>query len=659
MTLENLGRAVRALVVAAPFVLVSACGGGGGGGGSLSLSTNRIELIAPATRSDVIPDPVKVRVSVSGASGPVYLFIDSLSTNDGHGHDVVWVSDLTGTSATSGEVTIHAGEPEVLGPGVHRATFMFYGCKDPQCAKPYPDSPQRLDIDYTVAGLVTTLEPLQYEIGNTVKAADLVQITSVAGYPTAEWTVESDAEWLVPSRQVGTSDTSSTLTAQIDEAKLNALDNGVYTGKITLTPKVGDPSTITATLHVNRTEARLTSPGTEVAGSAMEVTIRGDNFDEVTVTGVRFGDVPATAFRVVSPTEIRATHPALPAGSYPVTVESSEHLGRNISTLSVVDPPVMAAVSMAHPPATKWHAKGVVYDAPRQALFVGLLLNDGSGQSRILRYRYNGTTWDAPTQVTVQRMTSLTLSMDGKRLLVGMDATTISQLDPTTLAVLDTSTSLDHPNEYLATLPLTNDGYVLGPLSLSGATGYSWVVKYSIRDAALIDYPPGVNLMSDYSNAVASADGSTVLMGKNRYDGDSFQLYQASTGSLESIHLNEEVYGMATDRAATRFVIGNSGIYDRSLSLLGRLPDGLSNAVMTRDGSRVYALDLDRKLWSFALGYVGDTFKVTQLGSPVTLVADPSPNDGLVHYASEMTISPDGGTLFIAGSKRVVVMPVP
>src|SRR5690242_6579965 len=108
MTLENLGRAVRALVVAAPFVLVSACGGGGGGGGSLSLSTNRIELIAPATRSDVIPDPVKVRVSVSGASGPVYLFIDSLSTNDGHGHDVVWVSDLTGTSATSGEVTIHA-----------------------------------------------------------------------------------------------------------------------------------------------------------------------------------------------------------------------------------------------------------------------------------------------------------------------------------------------------------------------------------------------------------------------------------------------------------------------------------------------------------------------------------------------------------------------
>lgn len=380
--------------------------------------------------------------------------------------------------------------------------------------------------------------------------------------------------------------------------------------------------------------------------------------EPVTVTGVRFGDMPATAFRVVSPTEIRATHPALPAGNYPVTVETAENVCRNLSALSVIEPPVMAAASIAHPPASAWYPRGVVYDAARRVLFVGLLLNDGSGRSRILRYSYDGAAWGTPRQAEVDRLVSLTLSMDGKRLLVGRDQTTLTQLDPTTLVELNTRVSSNNPNEYLPTLPLTNDGYVLGPLASYG-TGYTWVMKYSIRDAAFVEFPDGVNMMSDYSRGAASADGSTVLMGKNHYEGDTFQLYDASTGTFRSFILHEEADGMVADRTGSRFIIGYSGIFDRNLTLLGRLPEGMINAVLTRDGSRAYALDADHKLWSFALGDVGGVFQVTQLGAPVALVADPSPSDGRFAYPIEMTISPDGGTLFFAGVKSVVVMPVP
>lgn len=647
-------RSVLALVFTAPVALVAACGGGGEKDEPvLSLSTHRVEFSAPNTDSNSEPHPVTVSGSVDGASGTVYLFVEVDS-------EIVRLGQLSPTGPTSGEFAIYPAEPSLVGAGNHTSTITIRACGDSNCTNEFAGSPQRIDVSYTVAGLVTSQQDLQFRIGNTVEAAELNKEIAVEGYPAANWTATSNVDWLVTSRKAGSSATTSTLSAQIDETVLNSLNNGHYTGKVTLTPENGDPVEIVATLDVERTEARLASPGTEVAGTAMEVTVRGDNFDAVTVTGVRFGDIAATSFRVVSPTEIRATHPALPIGSYPITVENTGNLGRSLASMSVVAPLSTAAVAIAHPPATPyWYPMGVVYDAPRQALLVGLLLNDGSGKGRILRYTYDGASWQGPAQFAVDGgLTSLTLSMDGKLLLVGLESAVISQFDPVTLSLLNTSAPGGAYFEYLSTMPLTSDGYVLGPMSMS-ATGYSSVFKYSVRDAAFVDYPEGLHLMGDGGTGVASADGSTILMGKNPYNGDLFQIYDASTGVLKPVQLNDEPYGMVADRTGSRFIVGNSGIYDRNLSLLGRLPENMSNVAMSRDGSRVYALDFDRKLWSFSLGQTGGAFTITQVGAPVSLIQDPSPSDGAQHYPTLMTISPDGGMLFIVGTKLTIAMPVP
>jgi len=650
-----LWRSARALVVAAPIALVAACGGGGGGGDDepvLSLSAHHVEFSAPNAGSNSEPDPVTVSGSVDGASGTVYLFVEVNS-------EIVRLGQLSPTGPTSGEFAIYPAEPSLVGPGNHKATVTIHACGDSNCIKKFADSPQQIDIDYTVAGLVTSQQELQFRVGNTVVAADLSKEIAVDGYPAANWTATSNVDWLVTSRKAGNSATTSTLTAKIDETVLDSLNNGHYTGKVTLTPEAGDPVEITTTLDVERTEARLVSPGTEVAGTAMEVTVRGDNFDAVTVTGIRFGDTTATTFRVVSPTEIRATHLALPAGSYPITVENTGNLGRSLASMSVVAPLSTSTIAIAHPPATPyWYPIGVVYDAPRQALLVGLVLNDGSGKARILRYTHDGASWQGPAQFAVDGgLTSLTLSQDGKQLLVGQDSAVILQFDPATLSLLNTSEPGGAYFEYLSTMPLTSDGYVLGPVSMS-ASGYSSVLKYSVRAAAFVDYPEGLNLMGNGGTGVASADGSTILMGNNPYNGDLFQLYDASTGDLKPVHVTDVPYGMATDRTGSRFIVGNSGIYDRNLSLLGRLPENMSNVVMSRDGNRVYALDFDRKLWSFSLGEIDGSFTLTQLGAPATLVQDPSPSNGAEHYPTLMTINPDGGTLFIVGTKCTIVMPV-
>ena len=655
--LATMGRALRVFVTATPMALLSACGGGGGGDapGDFSLSKHQLSFSASRATYDAMPAPETITASVTGiTSGTLYIRVEVAG-------DAVTVGDIVVTSTTSGQATIYPGNPEVLGPGDHKATVTVYACTTSiECTSgQLSGSPQRIDIDYTISGLALSGQALEYTVGNTVVTADLSKDISVVGYPDAQWTATSDADWLVPSR-TPLDGTSATLTARVDEAVLDGLNNGIYHGRITLTPTAGDPVEVTATLNVNRTETRLVSPGTELAGSAMEVTLRGDNFDAIAVTGVRFGGIAATSFRVVSPTEIRATHPALPAGSYPVTVENAGNLGRHLASMTAVDPPAMGTTTFTNPPvAAGWYPRGVVYDAARQALLVGLLLNDGSGQSRILRYTYDGASWHGPSRVTLGGgLTTLALSMDGRQLLVGLDSASISQLDPVTLAVLNTSSPGGAYFEYLSALPLTSDGYMLGPLTLN-ASGYSSVVKYSIRDAAFVDLPEGINLMGDRSHGIGSADGSTILMGNNPYEGGTYQLYNASTGTFKTLHLNDEAYGMATDRTGSRFVIGNSGVYDRNLSLLGRLPDGMTTVVMSRDGSRVYALDADRKLWAFALGQVAGAFTLTRVAGPVTLAADPSPNDGFAHYPVCMDLSPDGGTLFISGTKATIVMPTP
>ena len=655
--LARLVCAARAFVIAAPFALVSACGGGGGGSpdGAFSLSTHQVSFAAARPATEAIPNPEVIQATVTGVtSGTLYIRVEVVG-------DAVTVGNITVTGTTTGQAVIQPVSPEILGPGDHKATVTVYACTTSiECTSgQLAGSPQRIEVDYKITGLALSEQALEYTIGNTVTPADLSKDIQVTGYPEANWTMTSDADWLLPSRKAGDTGESATLTTSLNPDVVESLANGVYHGEVTLTPATGEPVTVSAILTIDRTEVRLVSPGTEIAGSAMEVTVRGDNFDKVNVTGVRFGNVASTSFLVVSATEIRATHPALSAGTYPVTVEDTEHLARNLSSMSVVASPIMSTTAFATPPAAPgWYPRAVVYDAPRQALLVGLLFNDGSGQSTILRYTYNGATWQGPTQVTMDGgMTSLALTMDGKQLLMGLSGAIVRHLDPVTLTVLNTSGAGGAYFEELAAMPLTSDGYIFGGMGSPSASGYQSVTKYSIREVAFVDFPEGINMLQDDGAAVASTDGSTVLIGNTGPYGRGFVRYDASTGTLTSLDVVAQAYGMASDRTGSRFVIGNAGIYDRNLSLLGSFPDGMTTVVMSRDGSRVYALDWDRKLWRFELGYVGGTFSVVQTAAPATLVQDPSPNDGFAHYPVNMTLSPDGGTLFISGTKFTIVMP--
>jgi hypothetical protein len=86
-----------------------------------------------------------------------------------------------------------------------------------------------------------------------------------------------------------------------------------------------------------------------------------------------------------------------------------------------------------------------------------------------------------------------------------------------------------------------------------------------------------------------------------------------------------------------------------TLSALGTLPAGLTGFVISPDGSTAYAY----------FGSPGPTIRKFNLDVPSF------PETGNVAVASpgtffnEMTISPDGGTLFLAGNQQLIIVPTP
>src|SRR5690606_33801923 len=99
--------------------------------------------------------------------------------------------------------------------------------------------------------------------------------------------------------------------------------NGTHSARVTLTPTIGAPLEVPVNVTVDRTQIDFVSPNVAVSGTSREVVIHGDHLDVDAGCTVRFGNQAATACTVVSANEIRATHPALAEGTYPITLQAA------------------------------------------------------------------------------------------------------------------------------------------------------------------------------------------------------------------------------------------------------------------------------------------------------------------------------------------------
>lgn len=156
----------------------------------------------------------------------------------------------------------------------------------------------------------------------------------------------------------------TTVQVVINPASPGSLGVGNFTGTVTVTGfSCGDPTCSAPvpgnTQIVNVTYqippiVRFVAPYVATTNTPGTVIIRGQGFQKFSISGVTFGATAATAFTVVSDTEIQASYPALTAGSYPVQIQTPISPGTIISqaNLVAVNAPGYAATTIPYPSGT-------------------------------------------------------------------------------------------------------------------------------------------------------------------------------------------------------------------------------------------------------------------------------------------------------------------
>ena len=450
-----------------------------------------------------------------------------------------------------------------------------------------------------------------------------------------------------------------TASITVEPVAPDSVGPGTYVGAVAVTGytcadptcsrlSAGTTSTVSIGYQVSPV-VQLVTPYVATAGVSDEVVIRGIGLASFEVTGVRFGDTAATVSTPVSPTEIRATHPALAAGIYTVRIVASNHQGEIPSTASliVVDPTAYAAATLPYLTAPS-AVRRLIYDAERRALLV--VTDAGSGS--IARYAYTGTAWDAPTEVDAG-LRDVALSAKGTS-LYGINSTAFLPVDPVTLAA---GTAVTAPSlttdAFLKNIVVGNDDVGLVTTGINASTATS-VYLYSSLGNSLIQTGSALNNATPAMSA--NGAGAYLIQGDPTLTSDvPVQRYVTAGNALSNstISLRQNTVPPAVSRTVNRLVLNGLRVYDGSEALLGTLPDTTAAVVLKPDGTRAYTYDPTAGgIVAYDISVDRDEAAYEALGAAVPLAGDPG-------SGVRMTISPDGGTLFLAGSTQIVVQPTP
>jgi len=654
------------------LLTLTACGGGGGGGGGGSSGGGTQGTISIATRSltfhldslsSSTPPPQSISATVTGVAAPTLYMIIRVT-----GPAVSSVSNITITGTTSGQAMVYPQGQSALGAGTFSSTITVIACTtDPNCSSTQLNgSPVTIDVTYTIDGLNSSATSLAYTIGNAAPtSADLTSTFNVTGYPVQSFTTATDVTWLSVTPAGASTSASTSITGSLVPAELDKLDSGQYTANVTVTPTSGDPVVVPVTLNVTRTQVNYASPYAELSGAQGDIIIRGENFNLIHPNAIQFGSTAASSFTVLSDTEIHATHPALAAGTYTVHVVNPEGVDRTRAQLVVTDAQAHTAAVLAYPSAGPQYPLDLVYDAGRGVLLVAIVHpNQGTGSTELDRYSYaSGTgSWSSASSTLLPGIGAMALTADGGKLLVGtQDPTTsfdsnINELDPTTLVTeLITPVLNFGPPTHIA---VVNDGRAI---LTGGSNALEPIMSYTELRPQVVPLDPHVNGPTYVYNGVvaASGDGSTAAI-TDGLEGAVMQ-WNASTELLSVAQPAGIYYWASLSRDGSRKLLGGgegaAQLYDATLNAIGILPSTTLVGVLAPSGRRAYTYDINGSVRVFDLTTpLSGQAMLPEILPAITQSASPSTNQ---NSPLKMVISPDGGTVFIAGDQQIIVAPVP
>jgi hypothetical protein len=626
-------------------LLLSSCGGGGGGGagdGDASYAISMGNVTFSATEGGVAPAPQIVTVTVN--SGAVFIATSQAAIGITH------VFQITGP--TTGQITITPDSPTTA--GTFGGTITVTGCSTFDCSGgQVSGSPKVINVTYVVSPLsALSTSPTELDFLTSVGVMPTpksiaLDLSTGAGTFTTNVTYQSGT-----SGWIEVNPSSGPVPGTVDVGVFPVPPAGTHTAAITFTAG-GVVREVPVTLTVQNPAVNFISPYVATAGVGGEVVIRGFGFSAV-ASGVQvmFGTTSATNAAVVDDTEIHATYPLLPAGTYPVVVQNASLTlpSRNQVRLVVVSPPQFAPTSFVR----NTQATDLIYDAERQSIY---LAGDG-----VERYRFDGLSWVKKTLGFGFTVNEISLAPDGAELLsanvrqlVRINAETFDSVsfeDATSLVGTGTS--------FLGDLAFANDGTAIGAISrstLNNPSLYRFDMLTRRFDVVSRQIEMGKRLVS------ASGNGRWIVMPNASGPGPRpVFTYSTVDRSLTPNSENTEFATHVTQSGTgERIIISSSPstssrvttVYGTSFAVLGNLPSNLKGVVISADGATAFAYFNDTntvRKFDLNAPIVGG---FREIGAGTAVLSTPGSD------FVQMALGPDGSTLFMAGNQALVIMTTP
>jgi hypothetical protein len=444
----------------------------------------------------------------------------------------------------------------------------------------------------------------------------------------------------------------------------------------------GSPATINVTYVIGPVPSvpDAVAPAVGTAGVAGVVTLRGTDLRRaVFASFATTGATDVDTFLSGTPTEIRVSYPALPAGTHPITL--SDVLSNPVpftGSLHIVDAAPLPAATLAYP-FTLQHLRGFVYDAKRQAIIVGAGLSTPA-EDRVFKYPVVSGAWrPTPDILQFRDLRDITMALDGDRLLAITD-TALWEIPPVTLVplapALKTMGSATQPDDYLKAIVAANDGQAV---VLSGSSSSGQLRLYDIAKRTFS--PP----RDTYFHPVAggSANGARIFwfdsgLGArspaHQYLASFSQVTPTGPDVLQHFHPDparvENINPPVVDSSGSRILVAGvdgsdvfHGVFDLAFNELGRVPSaGTAAYVLASNGARAYVLELGTgicRVRAFDLGVTrgaGLEFPEINAGFPIDLM--PQCPASRPDTPIRMLLNPPGNTLFIAGNLLIRVVPL-
>jgi hypothetical protein len=467
----------------------------------------------------------------------------------------------------------------------------------------------------------------------------------------------SGASTVVPASPAALGAGSATATIRV-RACLN--DSTCNTNQL-----VGSPQIVNVSYTVGAAGAVVSivdavTPHAATAGVAGQVLIRGQALGAV--TSVRFGDTPASTVAVVSPTEVRASYPALAAGSYPVALNGGA-VGFTGSMVAVAAPN-FAAQMLTYPGTAPQRISALLYDDERRALLVGLSFPSSPGDNRIVRYTNANGTWSG-VAVSVPNLRDAVLANDGSRVIAVTD-TTVQELAADTLLSLRSvpAPAISLAGAALRRIALANNGRAVIATGGNNVSGNAPAFLYTVLSGTFAPFnASGIGTQGEAGapGLIASADGSHVYVTQSVTPAQAVLDYNASTDSVTTTTLalvHKPDQALALDQRAGRLVAYSGGanprLFDSSFNGLGTIPLAPLAVSINRQATRAYVLDAGSMFFVFDLTAGTSGGNLVQLGNS-QIISTP----GTADTSIKSVVTADGKISFMAGVRGVVVIPNP